>query len=161
MNLTLIIICYSVLALVSLYFLIQHRLRFIAYSVVLLLTLCSLVGSLLKILHMPGGDQLLLAGFGGTLLGAILLIWRAFQNTQRQVLFYKLMAGACILLQIVIAFFLPAHSEKVGLLNYPVTAFLATIFINKQYEHEGERSIVIVFAFQGFLYILIEVLSLV
>lgn len=161
MNLTVIIILYSILALASIYFIIKLRFRFILYSAVLLLTLVSLIGSLFKIMHVPGGDELLMAGFAGTTLGAILLIWRSFQNSQRQVLFYKLMAGACIIFQIVIVFFLPAHSDKVGLLNYPVTAFLATILINKQFEHEGERSIVVVLALQGFLYILIEVLRLV
>jgi len=151
---------YTLLGLTTLYFVARNRFQYIIYSVVLVLIFGSILGGIFKVLHLVGADELLLAGFFGTIIGAILLIWRSFQNRQKQLLLYKLVAGGIILLQIVIMFWWPVYNDRVGLLNYPATAFAATILINRQFEHNGERDVVILLMLQGFLYILIDVLRM-
>jgi hypothetical protein len=118
------------------------------------------LGSFFKILHLAGADQLLIVGLAGTILGAVLLVWKSFRNRQNQLVLNKLIAGAMILLQIGIAIFLPEQSAKTGLLNYPVTAFIGTVLINKQYEHQGEKGVLILFMLQGILYIAIDIARL-
>lgn len=159
MNSTLIIGLYSILTLVFVYLLIKTRLQHWVYSLILMLCFGSVLGSLFGILHLQGRDVLLLIGFVGTFTGAGVLIWKSFRNSQHQIIFNKLIGAAIMILQIVLFLFLPAHADKAGLLNYPVTAFLATVVINEQYDHVGERNILILFILQGFLYILIDVLS--
>ena len=159
MNSTLIIILYSVLTIVFVYLLISTRLQHWVYSLILMLCFGSVIGSLFGILQLQGRDVLLLIGFVGTFIGAGLLIWKSFRNSQHQIIFNKLIGGIIIILQMVLFIFLPAHADKSGLLNYPVTAFLATVVINEQYDHVGERNILILFILQGLLYILIDVLS--
>ena len=159
MSSTLIIILYSVLTVVFLYLLISTRLQHWVYSLILMLCFGSVLGSLFGILHLQGRDVLLLIGFVGTFIGAAVLIWKSFRNSQHQIIFNKLIGGVIILLQMALFILVPAHADKSGLLNYPVTAFLATVVINEQYDHVGERNILILFILQGLLYILIDVLS--
>lgn len=150
---------YSLLAIASGYLLARNRFQYIIYSIVLVLTFGAILGSLFSILHLKGADQLLLTGFLGTVLGALLLIWKSIRNVQHQILLYKLMTGLILLFQIVSFLLWPQYAERTGLLNYPLTAFIATVLINEQYEHEGERNILILFMLLGLLYILTEVLK--
>lgn len=159
MNSALIIGSYSFLVIASGYLLVRNRFQYLIYSVVVVLTFGAILGSLFSILHLPGADELLLTGFAGTILGACLLIWKSVRNVQKQVLLYKLMTGLILLFQIMAFMLWPHYAERTGLLNYPLTAFIATVLINRQYEHEGERNILILFMLLGFLYILIEVLQ--
>src|SRR5688572_8610315 len=117
------------MAIASIYLLVKNRFQFIIYSVVLVLTFGAVIGSLFGILHLPGANELLLTGFAGTVLGAILLIWKSCRNIQGQILLYKLLAALILIFQIVSAFLWPEHSDRVGLLNYPLTAFIATVLI--------------------------------
>ena len=160
MNSALIIGSYSFMAIASVYLLVKNRFQFIIYSVVLVLTFGAVIGSLFDILHLPGANELLLTGFAGTILGAILLIWKSFRNIQDQILLYKLLAGLILIFQIVSVFLWPAYGDRVELLNYPLTAFIATVLINEQYEHQGERNILIMFMLLGLLYIVIDIVKL-
>lgn len=160
MNIAVIIGTYSLLTIASLYLLIRNRVQYLVYSLVLVLAFGSVVGSLFKILHLPGADELLLTGFAGTFLGAILLLWRSFRNRQGQILFYKLMTALILVSLVAFVVVWPGESRRIALLNYPLTAFLGTILINEQYEHEGERNLIILFLLHGFLYIVIDVLKL-
>ena len=160
MNAALIIGSYSFMAIASVYLLVKNRFQYVIYSIVLVLNFGAVIGSLFGILHLPGANELLLTGFAGTLLGAILLIWKSFRNIQGQVLLYKLLAGLILILQIVSVFMWPAHSDRVALLNYPLTAFVATVLINEQYEHRGEKNILIMFMLLGLVYIVIDIVKL-
>lgn len=160
MNSAFIIGSYSFLAIASGYLLLRNRFQYLIYSIVLVLTFGAILGSLFSILHWNGADELLLTGFSGTILGALLLIWKSIRNVQQQVLLYKLMTGLILLFQIAAFLLWPQHADRAGLLNYPLTAFIATVLINGQYEHEGERNILILFMLLGFLYILVEVLQM-
>ena len=151
----------TLITVASLYLLIQIRLHYPVYSVVMILVLASVAGALFNILHLPGASELLLLSFAGTFLGSVLLVWRALKNRQDQILLNKLFAGLILLFQIVAAFVWPLDAGKTGLLNYPLAAIIGTILINKQYEHAGERNILILFLMQGILYILIEVMKFV
>ena len=144
----------------AVWLLIQNRNRYLIYSVALALTCAVLPGALFKILHLPGADELMLTGLAGTLLAAVLLIGKSLHNSQRQIVFYKLIAGLILLFQIVSAPLWPEQADRTALLNYPLTAFIGTMLINQQYEHRGERNMLIFLMLQGFLYILIEVSKL-
>lgn len=148
------------MAVAAAWLLIQNRDRYLIYSIALALTCAVLPGALFKILHLPGADQLMLAGLAGTLLCAGLLIGKSFHNNNKEVLFYKLIAGLILLFQIVSAPLWPEQADRTALLNYPLTAFIGTMLINQQYEHRGERNMLIFLMLQGFLYILIEVSKL-
>ena len=151
---------FSLLAGASIFFLIKNRTQYILYSVVILLILMQVIGAFLRILHLPGAEQLLLLGVGGTLLGGVLLIWRAFSNRQGQTILNKLLVGVLLIVQIALPLLDIGSSRNfAGLLNYPVTALLATVLINRQTEHEGEKNMMILFLVQGIFYILMNLLN--
>lgn len=157
----LVISSHVLLSLIILYLVVSNKARYLIYSAVLLLLLCSVVGSLFRIMHMPGGDELLIVGLAGTVVGSVLLIWKSFRNRQDQLMLYKLLAGLILLAQIGIVYLAPHHAEKAALLHYPLAAFIGTLLINKQYEHEGERSILILFIVQSLMYIVMEISEIV
>ena len=148
------------MAVAGAWLLIQNSNRYVIYSVALALTCAVLPGALFKILHLQGGDQLMLTGLAGTVLCAGLLIGKSFHNSKKEILFYKLIAGLILLFQIVSVPLWPEQADRAALLNYPLTAFIGTMLINEQYEHRGERNMLIFLMLQGFLYILIEVSKL-
>ena len=148
------------MAVAAVWLLIQNSNRYLIYSVALALTCAVLPGAVFKILHLQGADQLMLTGLAGTVLCAGLLIGRSFHNAKKEILFYKLIAGLILLFQIVSAPLWPEQADRTALLNYPLTAFIGTLLINQQYEHRGERNMLIFLMLQGFLYILIEVSKL-
>ena len=148
------------MAVAAVWLLIQNSNRYLIYSVALALTCAVLPGAAFKILHLQGADQLMLTGLAGTVLCAGLLIGRSFHNAKKEILFYKLIAGLILLFQIVSAPLWPEQADRTALLNYPLTAFIGTLLINQQYEHRGERNMLIFLMLQGFLYILIEVSKL-
>jgi hypothetical protein len=159
-NAALIIGSYSFMAIASVYLLVKNRFQYMIYSVVLVLNFGAVIGSLFAILHLPGANELMLTGFAGSLLGAALLIWNSFRNIQDQVLLYKLLTGLILIFQIVSVFIWPAYSDRVALLNYPLTAFVATVLINEQYEHRGEKNMLVMFMLLGLLYIVIDIVKL-
>jgi hypothetical protein len=148
------------MAVAAVWLLIQNSNRYLIYSVALALTCAVLPGAVFEILHLQGADQLMLTGLAGTVLCAGLLIGRSFHNAKKEILFYKLIAGLILLFQIVSAPLWPEQADRTALLNYPLTAFIGTLLINQQYEHRGERNMLIFLMLQGFLYILIEVSKL-
>jgi hypothetical protein len=150
---------FSFLAAASVYFLVRMRIRYIIYSAVIFLTLLQIVGAFFKIMHMPGADQLLILGFAGTIIGGGLLIWRSVWNEGKGIIFNKLMVGLMLLVQLALVFF-PVRADQLGsLLNYPITALIATVLINDQSEHQGERNMMIVFLMQAVFYIASELLK--
>ena len=150
---------FSFLAAASVYFLVRMRIRYIIYSLVIFLTLLQIVGAFFKIMHMPGGDQLLILGLAGTIIGGGLLIWKSLRTSGKQVLFNKLMVGLMLLLQVALVFF-PIRAQQLGgLLNYPITALIATVLINDQSEHQGEKNMMIVFLMQAVFYLVSELLK--
>jgi len=161
MNGAFVFVSIVVVTAASVYLLIRNRLDYPVYSLVLLLIVVLMLSSVLTILHWPGADESTLVGFSGVLLGSLLLVIKSFRNSQHELLFYKLMAGAILLFQLVSGFFWPEYAHQVELMNYPMTAFAATVLINKQYDHEGERNMVILFTVQGVLAIIMDVLKLV
>jgi hypothetical protein len=159
MNATFIYGSFSFLGVAAIYLLIKNRLGYIIYSVVIFLVLLQIAGALLRILHLKGGDALLLTGLTGTMLGGVLLIWRSLQNSLHQILFTKLVAGVLLLIQCAL-FFLPvAQSLKIEpFIAYPVTALIATLLINDQAEHEGEKNMLLLFLFQSIFQIVFNLL---
>jgi peptidoglycan/LPS O-acetylase OafA/YrhL len=158
MNTAFIFGSFSFLAAASIYLLIKMRIQYILYSVVIALCLVQLAGAFFKIMHWTGADELLIVGFAGTILGAGLLIWKSIRNQGKQILFNKLIVGLMLLLQLALALFTQAR-ELGGLLNYPVTALIATVIINDQSEHQGEKNMMIVFLMQAVFYLVSELLK--
>lgn len=148
------------MAVAGTWLLIQNSNRHPIYSIALAMTCAVLPGALFKILHLQGADVLMLTGLAGTVLCAGLLIGKSFHNNKKEIIFYKLIAGLILLFQIVSVPLWPEQADRTALLNYPLTAFIGTMLINEQYEHRGERNMLIFLMLQGFLYILIEVSKL-
>ena len=159
MSATFIYGSFSFLFAASIYLIIRLRLQYVIYSVAIALSLLQLAGAFFKIMHMPGGDELLLVGALGTLLGAGLLIWKSLRNRFNQVLINKLVVGLLLLSQLVLAFFSLQTHQLAGILNYPVTALIATVLLNDQSEHQGEKNMMIVFLMQAIFYIVSELLN--
>jgi len=150
----------SLLAVASVYFLVRMRIRYVIYSVVVFLTLLQIIGAFFKIMHWPGGNELLFLGFAGTVLGGGLLVWKALRNTSKQVMFNKLVVGLILLLQIGLMFFPSSQTNKLGpLLHYPIVALAATVVINDQTEHQGEKNMLMLFLMQSLFYIAVEILK--
>jgi peptidoglycan/LPS O-acetylase OafA/YrhL len=151
---------FSIIAIASVYFLIKNRLQYILYSVVVFLVLANVAGAFFKIMHLTGADELLILGISGSFLGSVLLMLKSFRNKNNQFILNKLIVGILILLQLTVPFFLPSDAESFGgLLNYPITALLATVLLNDQAEHEGEKNMMILFLLQSLFYIVINLLD--
>jgi len=151
---------FSILALASIYFLIKNRVQYILYSVVIFLVLGQIVGAFFKIMHWPGADELLVLGVAGAFLGSVLLILKAFRNKDNRFVLNKLIVGMLIISQMVLPFSASANFQNLsGLLHYPITALLATVLLNDQAEHEGEKNMMILFLLQGIFYIIINLLD--
>lgn len=151
---------FSFLAIACVYFLLRLRIRHVFYSGVILLTLLQIVGAFFKVIHWTGGDQLLMLGFSGTIIGGGLLIWKAVRNSRRQVMFNKLALGIILLLQIAFMLFpSPQTSRLAPLLHYPIVALAATVIVNDQTEHDGEKNMLMLFLMQSVFYIVVEILK--
>lgn len=153
-------LAYGLMIAIAVALIVKTGKRYLGYTAVIIAILCSAVGALLAILHFPGAQELLLIDFAGTMVGAAILVWSGVVNPQRRILLYKLMVGVIILLQVLGGFLWPYYSDKLSLLNYPATAFATTVLIYRQYNNEGERNLLAVFAMQGLLYILVEVAAI-
>ncbi len=151
---------FSVLAIASIYLLIRNRLQFILYSVVIFSVLVQSAGAFFKILHLNGGDQLFTMGFVGMILGGALLIWKGLKNSINQILFNKLAAGILIFAHTALFFFPAAQVIRLEPLTYyPITALIATVLINDQTEHQGEKNMLILFLLQGIFQIISNLLK--
>lgn len=155
-----IYISFSFLAAASVYLLVKNRFQYIVYSLAIFLVMLQTAGAFFKILHLPGGDELFLSGFAGTILGGVLMVWKSLRNKTHQVLFNKLAAGILLLVHIALFLFPSAQAIALGpLIYYPVTALVATVLINDQAEHTGEKNMLILFLLQGLFQIVFNLLK--
>jgi len=147
------------LLLASGYLLFKTRTQFLLYFLVILFSSAQIVGAVMKVMHLPGADQILMVGILSTLFGAILLMITSIRNTSKEIQSNKLILGLLILGQILIPLMLPEHTDAASLINYPVTALCGTLLINKQSEHIGEKNMLILFLLFGCFYIIFELIK--
>jgi hypothetical protein len=147
------------LLLASGYLLLKTRTQFLLYFLVILFSSAQIIGALMKVMHLPGADQILMVGILSTLFGAILLMITSIKNTSNELQSNKLILGLLILGQILIPVMLPEHTDVASLFNYPVTALCGTLLINKQSEHRGEKNMLILFLLFGCFYIIFELIK--
>jgi hypothetical protein len=147
------------LLLASGYLLFKTRTQFLLYFLVILFSSAQIIGALMKVMHLPGADQILMVGILSTLFGAILLMITSIKNTSKELQSNKLILGLLILGQILIPLMLPEHTDVASLFNYPVTALCGTLLINKQSENVGEKNMLILFLLFGCFYIIFELIK--
>ena len=147
------------LLLASGYLLFKTRTQFLLYFLVILFCSAQIIGALMKVLHLPGADQILMVGILSTFFGAILLMITSIKNNSKEIQSNKLILGLLILGQILIPVMLPEHTDVASLINYPVTALCGTLLINKQSEHRGERNMLILFLLFACFYIVFELIK--
>jgi hypothetical protein len=100
------------------------------------------IGSLFRILHWTGADEILMISYIGFGLGGVLLMWTGLRNPEQKLLYYHIVAGVLISL-IVISSFVPvvALERLAQLLPYPLAAITGTIILREDYVHQGEKNI--------------------
>lgn len=151
---------FSFLVIASVYLLIKNRLQYIVYSLAIFFVLLQTAGAFFRILHLPGAGELFLTGLAGPVLGGVLMIWESLRNKTHQLLFNKLAAGVLLLVNATLFFFPSAQAVALGpLIYYPVTALVATVLINEQAEHRGEKNMLILFLLQGIFQIVFNLLK--
>jgi hypothetical protein len=144
----------------TIYFLIRTGTRYPLYFTVLVLYVIQSVGLVFKIMHLPGADELLMLGYAGTVGGSLLLIWKGFKNQAKEIYLYKILSGVIILAQFVLAYFWPHEIYGVArILHYPIVALLGTILLKDQWEHEGEKNLMMLFVLQSLIFILNDVMK--
>jgi hypothetical protein len=144
----------------TMYFLIRTSTRYPLYFTVLLLYVIQSAGLVFKIMHLPGADELLMLGYAGTVCGSLLLIWKGFKNQAKEIYLYKILSGVIILAQFILAYFWPHEIYGIArILHYPIVALLGTILLKDQWEHEGEKNLMMLFVLQSLIFILNDVMK--
>ena len=126
----------------------------VMYTIILVLGMVQLIGSVFKILHLPLADVLLWAGFAGTIIAGLTLISTSLKNTTNKILYTQFALGIVVLIQSS----LPVLSPQVaftygGLLSYPIVALSATILLNGTEQNDGERNVLLLLLIQGLFFI--------
>lgn len=136
------------LLIVSGYFLVITPIRLFLYWLAILFHVLLVVGSVLKILHLPGADELLMFGFISSGLSGALMIWNGVKSNTN-VKAFKILLGLCIIIQPVLSTLYVVNGYYVILrvalyLAFPILLLAAWILIKKEAIHQGEKNLVIV-----------------
>jgi hypothetical protein len=128
------------------YFTAKTERRFLLHLIVIISFIVRGAGSVLKILHWTGADELLMISQVGFGLGGLLLIWTGLRNPTGGLLVYQLICGGLIVL-IVLTNFFPIYEldSAIRFAPYPLAALSATIIANKTYVHQGEKNMLIMY----------------
>jgi hypothetical protein len=148
------------LALASGYLIATTQLKYFLYSLAILLSCGYIAGSVFKIMHLPGGEELLLAGLAGNIFGAVLLIRTGLKNGSGKILKYQLALGIIIILQFIAANLFTQVLTFATVANYLVVALTATLLVRKDYVHGGEMSLLIFFLIWAIIPVIFEFLQL-
>jgi hypothetical protein len=137
------------LLIVSGYFLVITPIRLFLYWLAILFHVLLLCGSVLKILHLPGADELLMSGFISSVLSGALMIWNGVKSNAKNSKAFKLMLGLCIIIQPVLSTLYVVDEDytifRLALyLAFPILLLAAWIIFKKETIHQGERNLVIV-----------------
>jgi hypothetical protein len=124
------------------YYLIVTSRRYVLHLMVIASFAVKGIGSLFRILHWTGADEILMISYIGFGLGGVLLMWTGLRNPEQKLLYYHIVAGVLISL-IVISSFVPvvALERLAQLLPYPLAAITGTIILREDYVHQGEKNI--------------------
>jgi hypothetical protein len=124
------------------YYLIVTSRRYVLHLIVIASFAVKGIGSLFRILHWTGADEILMISYIGFGLGGVLLMWTGLRNPEQKLLYYHIIAGVLISL-IVISSFVPvvALERLAQLLPYPLAAITGTIILREDYVHQGEKNI--------------------
>jgi len=156
-----IIAAHIALALVSVYFIFKMKFQPILYALAILLNIVMIAGVVMSVWHMPVGSEMMKVGMAGFVLGGVLFIWKGLKNNTGGILKYHLILGVIILVQLALVQFGPEKFLRLEmLLNYPLVGVAGTIILKEDYVHEGEKNLLIVYAFSGLIFIVNDVLQL-
>jgi hypothetical protein len=144
------------------YYLIVTSRRFVLHLIVIASFAVKGIGSLFKILHWTGADEILMISYIGFGLGGFLLIWTGLRNPAGKLLYYQLIAGILIAF-IVISSFVPVPSlgRLVHLLSYPLAAITGTILLREEYVHQGEKNVLNMYFIGAIIAVIIDVVLIV
>lgn len=138
------------------YLIIITPIQYYLYSLAILLYLLASVGTLLKIMHYPGGDELLMIGLTSELLAGSFLIIAGIKSPESKFKVYKIILGILLvghlLMGISYAFFRHYNLHTVVTV-FPCAILLIAgwIIISKRTLHEGEKNLLIVILAQSIL----------
>jgi hypothetical protein len=135
-----------VLTILTVYFLIVTPFRFFAYWMAIFLHVTGVVGSILKILHLPGGDELLTTLFINSFLSGTLIFWIGVQSAEISVKVIKIILGLCIILQPALSVMSVVNGDLSILtlaryLAFPIVMMSTFVLLQKSVIHVGERNL--------------------
>ncbi|HMV08680.1 MAG TPA: hypothetical protein PK325_05535 [Cyclobacteriaceae bacterium] len=128
------------------YFLVVTPFRLFAYWLAIFLHITALVGSILKILHLPGGDEMLTTTFISSFLSGTLIFWRGIQSAETSVKMTKILLGLCIIVQPALSVISVVNGDFSVLtlaryLAFPIVMTCAFILLKKSVIHVGEKNL--------------------
>lgn len=137
------------LLVVSGYFLVVTPIRLFLYWLAIALYVITIIGSILKILHLPGADELIMSGFIGTGLSAILSIRNGIKSPTINSKSLKILLGLCIIMQPVLSTVYVVNESYVVLrvalyISFAILLLAAWILIRKETIHLAERNLIAV-----------------
>jgi hypothetical protein len=143
------------------YFLIRTPFRHFLYWAFIFLNLMVVVGAVIKILHLPGADELLLIASFSNLLGGALLIRDGVKTIEYQFRTFRILLGVLLLVQLVLSlpyveFDYMISYEVNNLLIYPILLIAGWILLKKQTLHEGDTNMLYLILFNAVLAILVQ-----
>ena len=143
------------------YFLIITSRKYVLHIIVLVGFVVRSVGSLFKILHWTGAEEILLISYAGFALGGFLLIWTGLRNPTGKMLHYQLVVGSLILLMVLNAIF-PTNNfgDVARYLPYPAAGLSATILLNGTYVHQGEKNMLKMYFIVAIIAVIVDLMRL-
>jgi hypothetical protein len=160
-RIVLLVISALVLPICAAYLVIKTDKRFVLHRIVIALFFLRGIGSLFKMLHLAGADQLLLVSDIGVAMGAFLLIWTGLRNPTRKLLLYQLICGVIAAIMVLNNHW-PIYplANVVRFLPYPLAALAGTIILNKLYVHPGERNMLIMYFIVAIIAVVLDLFML-
>lgn len=138
------------------YFIIVTPVRYYLYSIAILLYLVASVGALLKIMHLPGGDEFLTVGLMSELLAGTFLIIAGVKSADNKFKAYKIILGILLIIHLLLgvsySFFNTWNLHMLVTVLPCATLLIAGwIIVSKRTLHEGEKNLLIVILAQSIM----------
>ena len=129
------------------YLIIENKKNGWLYSIILVLILLVIIGSIFKTMHWPFAGPILLCGLVGTLIIVCLLLYNARNAVSKNIRYEQLAIGLCMFMQLTLVYGIVFYDSPIlvlgKLLYYPMVALCAAILLKNKYVNLGERNLIL------------------
>ena len=117
------------------------------YSIVLILILLVIIGSLFKTMHWPFAGPMLLSGLVGTIIIVCLILYNARNAVSKNIRYEQLALSICMFMQLTLVYSIVSYDSTIlvfgKFLFYPIAATCGSILLKNKYVNLGERNLIL------------------